>query len=169
MLGYLTDFFRLNRRMHNKSFTADNQATIIGGRNVGDEYFDATNGMAFVDLDALAIGPVVNDVSRNFDRYWASDSSYPARRLLPQAGAARIAEFASTASRIARDPSGAKYLKAMQRSPFVRELIEGRLPFDWTITRMVSDDPAKGLGRAAPEALLPGKLRAIIGEPATRS
>ena len=41
-IGYATDFFRLNRRMHNKSFTADNQATIIGGRNVGDEYFGAT-------------------------------------------------------------------------------------------------------------------------------
>ncbi len=43
-LGYLTDFARLNRRMHNKSFTADNQATIIGGRNVGDEYFGAGDG-----------------------------------------------------------------------------------------------------------------------------
>src|SRR2546425_11291477 len=41
LLGYLTDFKRLNRRMHNKSFTADGQATVIGGRNVGDEYFDA--------------------------------------------------------------------------------------------------------------------------------
>src|SRR6266542_1529779 len=50
-LGYFTDFARLNRRMHNKSFTADNQATIIGGRNVGDEYFGATDGIMFVDLD----------------------------------------------------------------------------------------------------------------------
>ena len=49
-LGYLTDFSRLNRRMHNKSFTADNQATIIGGRNVGDEYFGAANGVLFTDL-----------------------------------------------------------------------------------------------------------------------
>jgi cardiolipin synthase C len=53
-IGYLTDFFRANRRMHNKSFTADNQATIIGGRNIGDEYFGATAGMLFVDLDVLA-------------------------------------------------------------------------------------------------------------------
>lgn len=167
-LGYVSDFARLNRRMHNKSFTADSQATIIGGRNVGDEYFDATNGMAFVDLDALAIGLVVGDVSRDFDRYWASDSSYPADRLLPQAGAVAIAEVSSRASRSARDPAGARYLKAVTSSPFVRDLIGGRLPFDWTIVRMVSDDPAKGLGRAAPDTLLPGKLRAIIGEPASR-
>ena len=54
-LGYLTDFARLNRRMHNQSFTADNQATTIGGRNVGDEYFDAGQDTLFVDLDVLAI------------------------------------------------------------------------------------------------------------------
>ena len=53
--------------MHNKSFTVDNQATIIGGRNVGDEYFGAGQEMLFVDLDVLAIGSVVNDVSQDFD------------------------------------------------------------------------------------------------------
>ena len=82
-IGYLTDFFRANRRMHNKSFTADNQATIIGGRNIGDEYFGATEGLLFVDLDVMAVGPVVSDVSKDFDRYWASASSYPADRIIP--------------------------------------------------------------------------------------
>lgn len=167
-LGYLTDFPRLNRRMHNKSFTVDNQATIIGGRNVGDEYFDATDGTAFVDLDALAIGPVVNDVSRDFDRYWASDSTYPVDRLIPEADAAQLAKLASRASAVARDGAGASYLQAVEDSPFVREMMEERLPFDWSVTRMVSDDPAKGLGRAAPVAMLPAKLQAILGEPAAR-
>ena len=167
-LGYLTDFFRLNRRMHNKSFTADNQATIVGGRNVGDEYFDATNGMAFVDLDALAVGPVVSEVSRDFDRYWASDSAYPTNGLLPQTEPARIEEISSKASQIALNPNGAKYLEAVKSSPFVRELTEGRLAFDWTMVRTVSDDPAKGLGRAAPDALLPSMFQAIVGEPAIR-
>ncbi|MCE7901933.1 MAG: phospholipase D family protein [Gammaproteobacteria bacterium PRO9] len=168
LLGYLTDFSRLNRRMHNKSFTADNQATIIGGRNVGDEYFDATDGTAFVDVDVLAIGPIVNDVSRDFDRYWASDSSYPVGRLLPESGTAQLAGLASQASAIALDAHGAAYLQAVKDSHFVRELVEGRLPLDWAVTRMVSDDPAKGLGLAAPDALLPAKLQAILGEPSTR-
>jgi putative cardiolipin synthase len=69
VIGFITDFSRANRRMHNKSFTADNQVTIIGGRNVGDEYFGATEGFVFVDLDVMAVGPVVKDVSRDFDRY----------------------------------------------------------------------------------------------------
>ena len=54
VIGFITDFSRTNRRMHNKSFTADNQAMFIGGRNVGDDYFDATEGFVFVDLDVSA-------------------------------------------------------------------------------------------------------------------
>ena len=68
LLDFVTDFARLNRRMHNKSFTADNQATIVGGRNIGDEYFGAGAGVAFADLDVLAVGPVVREVSTEFDR-----------------------------------------------------------------------------------------------------
>src|SRR5262249_27776668 len=62
MLNFLTDFTRVNRRMHNKSFTADNQATIVGGRNIGNEYFGAGSEAAFVDLDVIAVGPVVQEV-----------------------------------------------------------------------------------------------------------
>ena len=64
--------------MHNKSFTADNQATIVGGRNIGDEYFGAGDGVLFADLDVIAVGPVARQVSSDFDRYWASESACPA-------------------------------------------------------------------------------------------
>lgn len=74
---FLTDTRRVNRRMHNKTLTADNQATIFGGRNIGDEYFDATEEVGFRDLDALAIGPVVNEISQSFDLYWNSLWVYP--------------------------------------------------------------------------------------------
>jgi putative cardiolipin synthase len=137
-LGYVTDFSRLNRRMHNKSFTADNQATIIGGRNIGDEYFGAGSGVLFTDLDVLAIGAAVNDVSRDFDRYWASDSAYPVDRLLKP---------------------------ALKRLPFIQQLLQGELDLEWADTRMVSDDPRKTLGTAPREAMLPHQLYDIIGTP----
>ncbi|PSF08298.1 hypothetical protein C7H09_09045 [Marinobacter fuscus] len=60
----------------------DNQATVIGGRNIGDEYFGATNGVLFNDLDVMAIGPIVPRVSSDFDRYWNHQLSYPATSLL---------------------------------------------------------------------------------------
>jgi len=167
-LGYLAAPSRVNRRMHNKSFTADNQATIIGGRNVGDEYFGVTNGVVFADLDVIAVGPVVGEVSSDFDRYWASGSAYPADRLLPPAGAAQIAEIASAASRVERDPAAVAYMTALRSSSFVRELVAGTLPLEWVATRMISDDPAKALARAARETLLRHKLRTIFGTPAVR-
>jgi putative cardiolipin synthase len=74
----VTSFRRVNRRMHNKSFTVDNQATIIGGRNIGDEYFAASEGANFSDLDVFAMGPVVREVSDLFDAYWNCDRSLPA-------------------------------------------------------------------------------------------
>jgi putative cardiolipin synthase len=165
VLGYLTDFARLNRRMHNKSFTADSQASIVGGRNIGDEYFAATDGVLFVDLDVLAIGPVVDDVSRDFDRYWASGSSYPVDRLLPAAAAGAISDLAAAASLVERDPAASAYVEALQASLHVQALKMGQLPFEWAPTRMLSDDPAKGLGQAAPESLLAQRLLQAIGAP----
>jgi putative cardiolipin synthase len=165
-IGYLTDFPRLNRRMHNKSFTADNRATIIGGRNVGDEYFGATDGVLFADLDVLAIGPVVAEVSTDFDRYWASDSAYPADRLLPIVDKANIARISAEAARVERDAAAVMYLKAVQQTAVVRQLREKTLPFEWAVTRMISDPPAKALRRAGSEELLFHQFETIFGTPA---
>lgn len=74
VLGVLFNFSRANRRMHNKAFIADNEAVIVGGRNIGDEYFDADESMNFADLDVLAVGAVVPDIAAQFERYW--DSPY---------------------------------------------------------------------------------------------
>jgi putative cardiolipin synthase len=164
-LGYLTDFSRLNRRMHNKSFTADNQATIVGGRNIGDEYFGATNGVLFADLDVLAIGPIVDRVSRDFDQYWASASAYPAARLLPPASAAEQRAQHDDAVRIAGSRAAAVYLDAVKRSAFMAGLKSGSLDVQWTDITMIADDPAKALGQADPRSLFPTRLVAAMGRP----
>jgi putative cardiolipin synthase len=164
-LGYLADFSRVNRRMHNKSFTADNQATIVGGRNVGDEYFGATDGVLFTDVDVLAAGPVVREVSTQFDRYWASDSAYPLERLVPPAGPDAAAELVANVARVRNDPAAAAYVKALRESAFFRDFVDRQLPLEWATTQTISDDPGKALGRAAPEDLLPQKMKSIFGAP----
>src|SRR2546430_6846101 len=151
--------------MHNKSFTADGQATVSGGRNVGDEYFAAGQAPWFVDLKVLAIGPVVSDVWRACDRSWASASSIPAARVLPPATATSITAVAADAARVEHHPDAAAYREALARSSFVRDLLAHRLTFDWAGTRMLSDDPAKGLGRAPEDALLWHRLKEILGAP----
>ena len=75
LVGKLLELGRINRRMHNKSFTADGQVTILGGRNIGDEYFAADQEMNFSDLDVALIGPAVKDVSSAFDLYWNNQST----------------------------------------------------------------------------------------------
>ena len=161
-LSYLTDFDRLNRRMHNKSFTADNQVTIIGGRNIGDEYFGAGQNLQFVDLDVMAIGEVVRKVSQDFDRYWASDSAYPAQLVLQPTGLPAQVTPEAGADRAAMT---ALYLDALARQPFVREMLEHRLPFEWANVQMVSDDPSKGLGKAKDDDFLWPRLKRIVATP----
>ena len=143
------DFERVNRRMHNKSFTVDNQVSIVGGRNIGNEYFGAGEGVAFVDLDVIAIGPAVRDVSNQFDLYWNSPSAYPAASLVgapaPDDAATLDAKFKSTRS----DPAAVAYLEAVRTTPLVHDVLERRLAFEWATTRLVHDDPAKTLDKTA--------------------
>lgn len=81
LLNVLGDFSRLNRRMHNKSFTVDGALSIVGGRNIGDEYFDLSNEINFRDRDALVMGSVVADIQASFGKYWSSRWSYPVNLL----------------------------------------------------------------------------------------
>jgi phosphatidylserine/phosphatidylglycerophosphate/cardiolipin synthase-like enzyme len=74
---------RVNHRMHNKLFIADNVAAIAGGRNIADEYFMRSIHNNFVDIDLFAVGPVVQDLSAIFDYYWNSDYSYPFYSVVP--------------------------------------------------------------------------------------
>ena len=164
-LAFASDFSRLNRRMHNKSFTADNQATIVGGRNVGDEYFGAAGDVLFADLDVLAVGPVVNEVSQEFDRYWNSASAYPAQLLLTRAVDGDAATIAAEADRIDDSKAAEEYVQALRTTPFVRQMMERTLPFEWARTRMISDDPAKVLDRARPGSSVAENLQDLLGVP----
>ena len=80
-LNVLGDFSRLNRRMHNKSFTVDGAMSVVGGRNIGDEYFDLSDEINFRDRDVLVSGAVVNDIQTSFAEYWDSRWSYPVSML----------------------------------------------------------------------------------------
>lgn len=80
-IQFMLEWRRLNRRMHNKSFIVDNNVAIIGGRNIGDPYFDAGSDTHFRDLDVVAIGPVVQQASEAFDTYWNCDAAYPLNQL----------------------------------------------------------------------------------------
>jgi putative cardiolipin synthase len=164
-LGYLTDFTRLNHRMHNKSFTADNQLSVIGGRNIANEYFGAGRGIGFADIDVLVVGPAVRDISKEFDIYWNSASAYPAAGFVgapgPEAVAMLKEKFASTRA----DPITVEYLTAVERAPLLAELREGKLELVWSTPHVAYDDPAKTLEDERAELLLFTKLVETMGRP----
>jgi putative cardiolipin synthase len=141
----VADFARVNRRMHNKSFTVDNQVTIVGGRNVGDEYYGADTDIGFRDLDVLAVGPVVRDVSREFDLYWNSESSYPAAKVVPAITPNEATSLRDDWENVGRQPDAFRYVAALRDTPLVRQLLAGELALEWTTARVVHDDPSKVL------------------------
>ena len=155
-LGYLSDFFRLNRRMHNKSLTADGLATIVGGRNIGDEYFGAGTGVMFADLDVLATGAVVQSVNDDFYAYWQSQSVYPLQSIVSDDN---IPAFDATP---AKDKQTQEYLTALQHAQFVKQLQTGSLPMSWVNAYLVSDSPTKGLGKATMEQTLLSQITPLI-------
>ncbi|MPS49563.1 MAG: phospholipase D family protein [Methylobacillus sp.] len=164
-LGFLTDFSRLNRRMHNKSFTADNMVTIIGGRNVGDEYFGAADGVLFADLDVMAIGTVVDDTSRDFDRYWASPAAYPFRLLIPDPSDRELQALSMAAEKAEKTVTGQGYLKALKESQFIHDFIKGLRAFDWAKVELISDSPGKITGHAEKDELMVFSLAKILRNP----
>jgi putative cardiolipin synthase len=141
----LFNFGRINHRMHNKSWIADNRIAVVGGRNVGDEYFGAGEEINFVDLDFAMLGPVVRDVSASFDRYWNSASAYPMETLDPEGvNDAALAKFRKRIAEGAQRGEGSPYLEALRGNDLVERMRAGELPMQWTADyAFVADDPAK--------------------------
>ena len=103
ILTSLNDVERIQKRMHNKVFIADNAWGITGGRNLGDRYFGAGEKQNFVDLDVLAAGRIVRDMSASFDRFWNDELAYPVQTLLDKGDLERLREFT---------PAGAQSVKS---------------------------------------------------------
>ena len=114
MVSALSDFSRVQQRMHNKLFIADNAMGIAGGRNLGDAYFGHDTSGNFVDLDVLAAGPIVKDLSRSFDSYWNNERAYPVQSLITRkeldalrASAASVEEVDETPTESSSPPEAA--------------------------------------------------------------
>ena len=142
-LGSLLEFSRVDRRMHNKATIADNEAAILGGRNIGDEYFGASTEVAMGDLDVLVHGPIVRKVSGAFDEFWNSESTYSIEQLTGRA----VAPSALADYRVKLD----EYVKAEHDAPYIvqaRERLDkileaGDADFSWGQATLLYDDPSK--------------------------
>jgi putative cardiolipin synthase len=145
---------RLNYRMHNKVMIVDNAISLIGGRNVGDEYFQMDPEMQFADDEVFAAGPVVRKLSDSFDEFWNSPLAIPVQALAERtASAAALAKFRSVlAGHREQLKADAKtdvktqvidYAGRVSKGEPLAGMLSGRLPLAWAQSVLVYDGPEK--------------------------
>ncbi len=137
IISSLSDAARLQRRMHNKIFVADNAVAITGGRNLGDTYFGQSDGVNFVDIDVLAAGRIARDLSRSFDQYWNNPLAYPVAALM----SVKDIEALTVKPRTQADLSPDDILRLPQRTSTADSNSGTNTPNKTAVTR-IAVDPA---------------------------
>ncbi|MBA4416797.1 MAG: hypothetical protein C0392_02630 [Syntrophus sp. (in: bacteria)] len=149
---YITDFSRIQRRMHNKMFIADGAVAVVGGRNLGDEYFAAREDVNFGDVDVLTVGPVVEECGKDFDRFWNSDLAFPIEALVPVTRTEADLKDVSTVllSHIEAQKESL-YAKRLKNTALMSRLKEQNMPFIWANAKLIYDMPEKIKSHGRPD------------------
>ena len=163
----ITDGRRIDHRMHDKSITADNQVTIFGGRNIGDEYFDAGEDVGFQDLDVVAVGPVVKEVSQVFDLFWNSEWVYPLAVFVDGAAlqAEQIEAFRRQSDEFMEQAMSSEYVEAIRSLDMAKLKGFAELDYSWGKWILMYDDPGKpGATSVSAQTHLAPNLKRVIDE-----
>lgn len=172
-LNFITGLPRINRRMHNKSMTFDRQITIIGGRNIGDEYLSNNQNSQFADLDVMLIGKVVADVDNSFHQYWSAPISYDIETLVKFDKGSNT-DFVSGLDKLRTNEKSdlrssiSIYKSAIEDSSIDTDLLNKRIPFRWTDMQFLSDDVGKLNKSISPDTNLVQQLRTLLGSPSKK-
>lgn len=144
VIGIFTDIGQITKRMHNKTLISDNQLAIIGGRNLGDEYFDEDKNSNFNDIDILSAGPATADISRSFDRYWNSDEAFPISVLeRPASNPENIARIRAALRQEWAEASKSRSGKRILNARLAEGLKNSDIDFIWAPGEVVVDTPEK--------------------------
>lgn len=146
LLGFVGDFKKLNGRMHNKSLTVDSLSSIIGGRNIGDEYFGASGRVDFGDFDLLLIGDAISGINKQFDLYWNNALSYPLSTFQKKTYSDEeiiiiLTDWDGEISYAKKTKKA--YLNALLNTQFIDYLEQGDIPWFWGDAEVVFDLPTK--------------------------
>jgi cardiolipin synthase C len=143
---FLLHHSRLDYRMHNKLLVTDNSISLVGGRNIGDQYFQVDPVSQFADDDLFVAGPVVHDLSGTFDEFWNSASAIPVTALRPVHTHAR--RDRDHGDRL--DTDGVDFQAELEHGEPLAGILAGRLPLTWAGAQVVCDSPLKGKDLSVP-------------------
>ncbi len=142
--GMLAEPRRANRRMHNKVFIADGQLVVLGGRNVGDWYFGASDAFEFGDIDVLCAGPLVAAICASFDEYWNSSVAKTLRSVgIKSRSMAEFGRFRGRLSSLRKQQRDSAYGKRLAQTTLAHALAEKQLDLQWAAARLIVDAPNK--------------------------
>jgi len=141
-LNFLADFKRANRRMHNKSLTVDNRITIVGGRNIADEYFELRHDAEFLDFDVVAIGDVATDVSEVFNTFWNHVQSVPMEAFDDKVKPGDFMAWRTEIDEHFKNAEQSIYLRAIN-SEIITSLVNDEIPLHPAGYAVITDDPDK--------------------------
>ena len=143
-------FVGFNRRMHNKAWIADNRLALVGGRNIGDEYFDAAKDKNFQDADLLLVGPAVQEASTVFDAFWNSAEVVPLRALHTDGGPWTLEQFSAMRQQWLIEAKSTPWVQALAERDDLNERLARGAGFHWSPSiRVLSDPPEKASARAS--------------------
>jgi len=140
--NFIGDFSQANRRMHNKSFTVDNSISVVGGRNIADEYFQLKTDSVFIDFDVLAAGPIAAEISKSFDEYWNHSRAVPIEKFIEDP---KKEDLETVRKAIAEEYDGiydTVYNQAIS-SQLLQDIIADRQPLFPAQARVLADSPDK--------------------------
>ena len=142
--GLFTDLNKATKRMHNKVIITDNQLAVTGGRNLGDEYFDAAADVNFKDLDILAAGPIVSKMSHSFDLYWNSKEAFPVATLRPaETNPEKLAKIKKQLKENWEKQLKTADGKKLLESSLPSRLKDAEIALIWATSELAADDPGK--------------------------
>lgn len=166
MLNYVLDFSRNNHRMHNKTFLADSQVALIGGRNISNQYYDAGETFQFSDVDVMMVGEVVPDVAQSFDDYWNYPMAYPAQQMIsPTKHTLDLNQLRTQLAHYKATTTAQNYLDLAREQADFNNWLSGEVQLQWVPAHLVQDSPEKISKDARREEHLTFQLENVIGKP----
>lgn len=165
-LDMVLDLKRINRRMHNKSFIADHQVALIGGRNMTNQYYNVSDNYQFSDVDVMLFGTAVNDISKSFDDYWNHEYAYDVREIVnPKSHRLSYESLKQQLDEHYKRITVQNYVDLTSRSQAIDSLMNRDISLEWVKAEVVKDSPDKIKSKAKKEEHLNFQLINHLEQP----
>ncbi len=165
-LDMVIDLKRINRRMHNKTFTADQQISLIGGRNMSNQYYNISDNYQFSDVDVMLVGKAVEDINHSFDEYWNHEYAFPVRDIVSHKKyTLRYEGLKQQLTQHYEEITTQNYMNLSSHSHDFDNWLNHHIQLDWVKAEVIKDAPDKIKSKAKKEEHLNFQMLTHLEKP----